>query len=185
MRLTRRNAFSRALVFAALAAGGALPWLLVARPLLGAYPALAVYLVVTVAANLGSLAAQRSRAVSVFVLATAAGIGIAAFAASLGELALGLGVVLAVGRSALCHRKTSARSVVIEAALIGGGLVFARFLAGRSPLALVLAVWGFYLVQSFYPLLAGVPTRADTGRHPDPFEDACGRALALLEGHGN
>ena len=181
MRLTSRSAFSRTLLFAALAAGGAIPWLLLSRPALGGYPALAVYLVGTVAAFLASLAAERSRAISAFVLATAAGMGVAGFAASLGELALGLGIVLAVGRAALFHRAGSVRSVAIEVVLIGGGLVFARFLAGHSPLALVLAIWGFYLVQSFHPLLAGVPARADAGRHPDPFEDACGRALALLD----
>jgi hypothetical protein len=181
MRLTRRNGFSRSLLFAALAAGGALPWLVLARPLLGGYPALAVYLVGTVAAYLASLAAERSRALAALALATAAGMGAAGLAASLGELALGLGIVLAVGRVTLFRRAASARSVAIEVVLVGGGLVFARFLAGNSPLAIVLAVWGFYLVQSFHPLLASLPARADAGRHPDPFEDACGRALALLD----
>ena len=62
----------------------------------------------------------------------------------------------------------------------GGGLVFARFLFGPTVTALVLALWGFFLVQSLYFLLGGkhAPSLA---RHPDPFQDAYARATALLD----
>jgi hypothetical protein len=50
--------------------------------------------------------------------------------------------------------------------------------------ALVLSLWGFFLAQSLYFLLGGTTATA-ASRHPDPFEDAYGRALALLDRAGD
>jgi hypothetical protein len=179
--MMRWNTFARSILFAALAAGFASPWLALARPILGGKWALALYLVAVVAAYLGGLAPPRRRGIPIFVAALLAGGGVAIVASSPSELALGLCAVLAVGRSGFLYRAPAARAVVIEAALAGGGLVFARFLAAHSPLALALALWSFFLVQSFYFLVGGIRVRSGGGRHPDPFQDAYGRALALLE----
>lgn len=178
----RWNTFARSLLFAALAAGGALPWLLFARPVFGADRALVLYLVGVVAAYLGGLASEVPRRVAVFVVAALVGVGVAFVARTSTELVLGLGAVLAVGRSAFLFRAPAARAAVIEAVLVGGGLLFARFLAGHSPGALVLALWGFFLVQSLYFLVGGVRVRIGSGRHPDAFEEAHARAMAVLGG---
>jgi hypothetical protein len=44
------------------------------------------------------------------------------------------------------------------------------------------AIWGFFLVQSFFFLLGGVAERAATPAGLDPFEVARARAVALMEG---
>jgi hypothetical protein len=82
-------------------------------------------------------------------------------------------------RSGFLHRTAPARAVAVEAGLLVGGLLFARFLAAGS-LATTLAVWGFFLVQGCWFLVGGIVTR-DDGRNPDPFEDACARATEVLE----
>lgn len=180
----RWNTFARSVLFAALAAGGVLPWLVLARPICGAERALTAYLVGVVAVYLGGLARSRGRRLVVSVVTVVAAAAAAVAARTMTELALGLGVLLAVGRSGFLYRAPAARAALTEAVLVGGGLLFARFLAGHSPLALVLPLWGFFLVQSAYFLVGGVRARADSGRHPDAFEDAYGRALALLERGG-
>ena len=45
---------------------------------------------------------------------------------------------------------------MLEALLLFGGLALARQLIGPSMLSLVLAVWGFFLVQSVFFLVSGV-----------------------------
>lgn len=182
MKTVSRPVFSRGLLFAALAAAGALPWLLVTRALLGGYAALALYLVGTVAAYLGTVAAERPRALAASILALVVGMGIACLAGSARELVLGLAIVVAVGRSIVVGRASGGRAVATEVLLVGGGLLFVRFLAGRSPLALLLAIWGFFLVQSFHPLLGGARARQASEHEPDRFQVAYGRAIALLDG---
>jgi hypothetical protein len=180
--LTKWSSFSGSVLFAALAAGGVLPWLLVARPIAGAYAALALYLVATVAAYLGAAAPERPRGLVATMLAAVAGVAVACVARSVTELAIGLGIVLAVGRSVFLYGRPRARAVVVESLLVGGGLLFARFLAGRSAFAIVLPLWGFFLVQSLYFVAGDVRAFGKAGGHPDPFEDARARALALLDG---
>ena len=181
MKLIRWNTFPAGLVFAAIAAGGVLPWLLVVKPIAGAYAAIALYLVALLAGYVGLISPERSRGFVAALVTLAAGIGVAAVARSVTELALGLGVVLAVARSGFLYGRSPGRAVVLETFLVAGGLLFARFLAGHSALAIVLSVWGFFLVQSFY-FLGGEPKRREvSGGHPDAFENAYGRALALLD----
>lgn len=177
----RCDTFPRAIAFAALAAGGVLPWLVLARPILGAETALHAYLVGAAAAYLAGLARERGRAAVVFVVAAAVGIAAGLATRTATELALALGVLVAVGRSAFLYRSSPARAAAIETLLIGGGLVFARLLCGRSAAPLVLALWTFFLVQSLYFLMGGIRRRARSGRERDAFQDAYGRAVALLE----
>ena len=181
MRLTRWTSFASGLLFAALAAGGVLPWMLVARPIAGPYAALALYLIAALTAYVGLIAPERSRGFVASLGVLVAGIAVACVARSVTELALGLGIVLAVARSGVLYRRSPARAVVVETLVVAGALCFARFLAGPSALAIVLSVWAFFLVQSFYFLFGEARRRESSGRHPDAFEDAYGRALALLE----
>ncbi len=179
--VTKWSTFCGGLLFAALAASGVLPWLLVVRPVAGSYAALALYLAGAAAAYLYLMAVERARGFVVATIALATGIAVAVVARSVTELSLGLAVLLAVGRSAFLYARPPARAVVLETLLVAGGLLFARFLAGHSALAIVLAVWGFFLVQSFYFLIAHPKPRARECGHPDPFEDARTRVLALLD----
>jgi hypothetical protein len=177
----RWNSFSRSLLFALLAAGAVVPWFVLARLPLGDGRAIGLYLVAVTAAYLGGLAPERTRRIGVFVVAALAGCVLAIVTRNLTEQVLGLAVLLATVRSAFLYRAAGARAVAIEAVLIGTGLLFARFLSGPSIVAVMLSVWGFFLVQSLYFLIGGVRARPADGRHPDPFEDARARVLAILE----
>jgi hypothetical protein len=179
--LNRWHTFSGGLLFAASAAAGVFPWLLVAAPIVGRFAALALYLVATLAAYLAAIAPDRPRGVRVATAAVVAGLAFAASASSIAVLAVTLAAVLAVGRSVFLYVRSPARAVLVEAALFAGGLSFARFLAGGPVFAVALAVWGFFLVQSLYFLVTDARPRTIARRHPDPFEDAHARALALLD----
>jgi len=178
--LGRRGSFARSLGFAAVAAGALPLWSQLARPILGAERALGAYLVAVAAAYLGSIAPTRGRALVVAIAVAAAG-GLAALVTRApSELVLVLAVLLAVARSGFLYPRAPARAVAVETIVAGGGLLFARFLCGPSVGALVLSLWGFFLAQSLHVLLGGaVATRVSP--RPDPFQDAYGRALALLD----
>ena len=180
IRVAPRGAFAKSLWFAAVSAGALPLWLLLARPILGADRAIGVYFVLAAAAYLGTIAPARGRALAVVTAATAVGGVAALLTRAPGELVLVLGVLVAVARSGFLYRCAPARGVAIEAIVAGGGLLFARFLFGPTVAALVLALWGFFLAQSLYFLLGGRHGAA-VARHPDPFQDAYGRALALLD----
>ncbi len=90
-------------------------------------------------------------------------------------------MVLSVARAALLRRTTPARAVAIEAALVGCGLAFARFLAASAAQPTALALWGFFLVQSCGFLVDGGERRPYDGRHPDAFEEAYARATEALD----
>jgi hypothetical protein len=175
----RWNTFSRSLAFAALVAAGFLPWWTLASPIVGGRAAVALYLVGAVAVYLAGLAGGLRRRLATLLVAGGAGSGVAILAQSTAELAAGLALILAVGRSGLLFRAPAARGAAVEALLAIGGLAFARFLSGPSPIGLVLAIWGFFLVQSLYFLIGGIRLRRRASRR-DPFEEAHARALALL-----
>jgi len=174
----RREHFTRSLVFAALAAAGWLPFVLVAGPLLGGRTALSLYLVVLSAAYVAAIGGRAA----VTAAAALAGAVLLAIARGPAGLVLGLGAVVAGLRSGLLWPRAPARAVVLEVALVGGGFVFARALAGGTPVAVMLAIWGFFLVQSVFFLVTGAARR--TPGRGDPFEEARRRALALLDGAG-
>ena len=102
--MTRVATFGRSAVFAALAAAGWLPWLVVVGPALGARAALGLYLVVLTAAYLAGVAPRRASALRAALAAGLTGVLLIALARATGELALGLGVVLGLGRSAVLYR---------------------------------------------------------------------------------
>jgi hypothetical protein len=180
IRVASRSAFAKSLCFAAVAAGALPLWLLLARPILGADRAIGAYFVLAAAAYLGTIAPARNRALAAAVAAAAVGGAAALVARAPSELVLLLGMLVAVVRSGFLYRSTPARAVMVEAIVAGGGLVFARFLFGPTVTAFVLALWGFFLVQSLYFLLGGKHA-SSFARHPDPFQDAYARATALLD----
>lgn len=178
----RWNTFGRSALFAAAAGCGVMPWLLGAAPLLGIRGALSVYLVIVAATYVTVIAPSVRRGMQGGLLVGGLGAVLAVGAHSLPELALGLGVLLALARSGLLYRSPSARAVTMEVVLVAGGLLFARFLAGTSLLSVTVALWGFLLVQSTFFLAGGTCPRPPAVGDKDPFEAACERAISLLDG---
>lgn len=176
----RWNTFGRGAVFAALAGLGIIPWLVVAGPLLGMRLGLAVYLVALTATAISVMAPSRRRGLGAGVVAALLGSCLALVTRTLPELAFGLAVLFGTARGAFLYQLRPARAVAIEVVLVGGGLLFARFLAGPSLVSIGLSVWGFLLVQSFFFLVGGVRER--TVQQKDPFDAAHDRARALLDG---
>jgi hypothetical protein len=178
----RWNGTTRSALFAAAAGVGVAVWLLAAGPVLGGRRALTVALALLPATYLSGLAPRGAARLRVTAAATALGGLIGLTGATLGELALALGVLLGVLRSGVVYRLEAGRATLAEVVLVGGGLLFARFLAGPSALSIGLAVWGFFLVQSAFFLIGGTRERSPAER--DPFDDALRRATAVLDGEG-
>jgi hypothetical protein len=174
------NTFGKSLLFGAVAAAAWLPWMVVAAPCVGIWHARALYLVVTAAAYVFGLAPGRPRPVAALAVFLA-GLAIVAVAGSTTDVALGLALALGVARSGFLYQTAPARAVTIEATLLVGGLLFARFLAGAGVFSTALAVWGFVLVQATFLLVGGTAPRLAAGPRRDPFEEAHARALRLLE----
>ena len=176
------NTFARSAVFAAVAGFGVTPWLLIAAPLLGMRWALTFYLVALAAISVLAFAPSLRRGLGACAAVAVLGGCVAVTTRTLPELALGLAALLATARGVLLYRRRSARAVALEVALIGGGLLLARFLAGPSLVSIMLALWGFLLVQSFFFLVPGARVRAPAAPQQDPFDAAHERARALLDG---
>jgi hypothetical protein len=178
----RWNSFARSLLFAAFAAAAFPVFALVADPVLGRALALSLYLLGISAVYVAGLAPHRSRAALVAGIASALGAGVLLLAPSVGTVAAGAALIVGVCRSGVLYRSRRARALVAETCLLAGGLGLARFLAGPDTLQVAFAIWGFFLVQSFFFLLGGVAERTESATGLDPFEVARARAIALMEG---
>jgi hypothetical protein len=176
------NTFGRSAVFAALGGFGVAPWLLIAGPLLGMRWALTLYLVALAAISVLALAPSLRRGLGACAAVALLGGCVAVSTRTLPELALSLAVLLATARGVFLYRRRSTRAVALEVALIGGGLLLARFLAGPSLVSIMLALWGFLLVQSFFFLVPGARRCERAAPQRDPFDAAHERARALLDG---
>ena len=178
----RWNTFGRSAVFAALAGISVLPWLIIAGPLLGMRWALTVYLVALTVTAVTALAPSLRRGLGAGLIVALLASCLALAMPTLSELVLGLAVLFGIARAVFLYRRRPTRAVAVEIALVGGGLLFARFLAGPSLASIVLAVWGFLLVQSFFFLVGGVRPRERAAPQHDPFDAAYECARALLDG---
>lgn len=186
--MTGRAAFARSVWFAAGAGAGWPPWVLGAEAVLGRQSALALYLTAVSAAYAGAVLAPArgggdppmTPAWVAALLAVAAAAAVAGIARTPAELAIGMAAALGLARSIL-YRVAPARRVATELMLLGGGLLFARFLIGPSLLSSAVAIWGFLLVQSLFFLLPGICPHPRPDVAGDAFEEAHRRALALLE----
>ncbi len=171
----------KTLAFGALAALASIPWTMVLGPFVGQSWALAGFCLGAAALYAAVLTATWARGVAVAVLTGLAAAAVAILATAPSEAILGAAMILAVARGGFLYRGKPARTVVLEAALILGGLLFARALAGPTLLSAGLAVWAFFLVQSLFFLAGGVRERESDEPRIDPFERARKRALALME----
>jgi hypothetical protein len=174
----RVDGFGRSAAFAAAAALGWIPWAVLVGPIVGLPAARAVWLVGATALYAGGLATSAPRRASATVVVAAAGAVAALVARGVPELCLALAVLLGAARSGILRPHDGARAVALEAALVVGGLVFARFLAGSGTAA---ALWGFFLVQSCFFLAGGAAPRRAEDRPGDPFDEACARAAEVLQ----
>jgi hypothetical protein len=177
----RWNSFARSLVFAAVAAAGYAPFSMLVSSRLDAGTALATYAVAAVAVYLVGLASTLRRGVGAALLAALLGAGVLAVTDSTREGVIGAALVLSLCRSGVLYRAPFARALLLEALLLVGGLGLARHLVGPSTLSLVLAVWGFFLVQGVFFLVAGVSEKRSAPEVLDPFEAARAQVLAILE----
>ncbi|MGH7786161.1 MAG: hypothetical protein ACRERC_04800 [Candidatus Binatia bacterium] len=183
--MMRCDSFSRSGGFAALAAAGWLPWAAFSAPWMGVSEARALYLLAVAVLYIAALAAgsvgrrHLSRPGVVLLAALgAAGVGLAAGETT--DLVLGLAVLIGVARSVFLYQAAPARAALLEVALLGGGLLFARLLAAGSPAPTAVGIWSFLLVQSCFFLVAGRAPRPAPAA-ADAFEEAHRRALTLLE----
>jgi hypothetical protein len=176
----RWNTFVRSALFAALAAAAYLPALALMGPLLGHRTAVGLYLVGLTTCYLAGLAPRSARRVGVALLVGTLGLSLVAGGASLETVVLGLAAMLAAARSGLLYRLPPGRALVTEAVLTGGGLCFACFLLGPPALGAMLAIWGFFLVQGLFFLIARRELRATPRAQQDPFESAYACAAELL-----
>jgi len=179
--MSPRNSFVRGIVLAALLAAAWLPWAVLAGPVLGVRSALPLYLAGATAAYVATLTPRRGRRAAAALLIFVAAGAVALLAPSTAVLAVGLALVIAIGRS-LLHPAPPARLIVRETLLLVSGLLFARLLAGPSLVPIALALWGFFLVQSLFFLGGGRAARDHT--EGDAFAEAHRRALSLLERPG-
>jgi hypothetical protein len=178
----RWNGLGRSLLFAAVAAGAFPVFALVANPVLGRASALSLYLLGVAALYVAGLTPRRSRGIAATGIAAALGAGVFLLAPSIGTIAAGAALIVGLCRSGVLYRSRRARALLTETCLLAGGLGLARFLAGPDTLQVAFAIWGFFLVQSFFFLLGGVAERAEVPLGLDPFEVARARAMALMEG---
>jgi len=178
----RWNTFGRSATFAAVAAGGWVPWALVVGAILGVWNAGALYLIGLVTCYVAGLCPQGTRRMA--AVTGLAALALACAAGSIIELCIGLAVLLGIARSGFLYRTAPACAVLTEAVLLVGGLLFARFLGGPSLASTTLAIWGFLLVQSVFFLVAGGRARKVGARHGDGFEEVYRLATTLLDRTG-
>ncbi len=177
----RLGTFSGSLIVAAVSALCAIPYLMVARPILGAATAWSTCCVAIAVGYLITIAPNPARGIRIGLLAGAFGLGIVFFSPGLSVTALGCAVLLGVMRSGFVFRAEPARALLIEGGLLAAGLALANVLAGAGVLSLAMAIWGFFLVQSLYFLLGGVGRRAEGEEGIDPFERAYKHAVGLMD----
>ena len=179
--MMRCNTFGRSLLFAALAAAGLLALEVLLVPL--HFPAvLACYVAAVAAAYVVAIAPDRASGLAAGALAALLGVALLLLPLDTGQMALGAALVVTVCRSAILYRARPLRSLLLELALLAGGLGLARFLAAGGAASPALGLWGYLLVQSLFFLAGGVTVRFGSDGRIDPFERARAGLLALLDG---
>ena len=180
--MSKRRMFARSILFAAAAAVAWPPWALLLGPLVGFASARALYLVAVTTAWAMAIAPSRAHRLPLAALVGAAALAVALLSHGSAALALGLAAIIGLTRGAFLYRGAAARALLGEMLLLGGGLLFARFLAGPGLFSLSLALWGFLLVQSVFFLFGGERNAEERAARGDPFDEAYRRAIALIEG---
>ena len=181
--MPRWDDFTRSLAFAAIAAPGLAVAVVFGSPLFGSEAAARLYLIAI--ASLYAFGVARGRAGRAAALACAIALGLALATAPIGLAATAVGAagLIALSRSALTARGRRLRALAIEAALAGVGLALAERIASGGLLALCLALWAYFLIQSAYFLFGDYGDGADRAPR-DAFEQARARLERLLQEDG-
>jgi hypothetical protein len=177
----RLGTFAGSLVYAAISALVAIPYLMAARPILGSSIAWSSCCVAMVVGYLIAIAPSWARGIRIGLLAGVFGLGIVVLAPSTSVAVLACMVLLGLMRSGFLLRTKPARALVTETGLLAAGLAMAYVLAGWGVLSIALAIWGFFLVQSLYFLVGGIGQRAGRAEDVDPFEKAHKQAVRLMD----
>jgi hypothetical protein len=176
----RCNTFAGSLLFAALAAAGLLALEVLLAPL-NLPSLLACYVVAVAAAYVAAIAPHRASGLAAGALAALLGVVLLLLPLDLGQVALGAALVVAVCRSAILYRARPLRALLLELALLAGGLGLAASLADGGIASLAWGLWGYLLVQSLFFAVGGVALRDGGDARVDPFERARAGLLALLD----
>lgn len=169
--------FARTLAFGALAAATLPLSVLALGPWLGGAGARAAHGVLATAAYLAVLAPPGARRrLAVALAAAAAGVLWWGLAGSFAGFLAGLSAIVAVFRSGWLFRRGVARAMVVEGSVLLLALATWYGLAGPGLPGQALALWGWFVAQSFYFLPGGLARRR---RRPDG--DAFERARQRLE----
>lgn len=118
---------------------------------------------------------RRGIASALIAFAVLGGVAVVGFPVA--ELGL---LVLGITRGTLLFPTRPLRGIVTEGVFLSAGIGLGVLLFAPGTLGVGLATWGFFLVQSCYPLFAGSGTQT-APRQDDPFNAAMARASALLE----
>ena len=166
------SAFGGTLVFGALAAAILPVTVLAASPFLGVSRALMLHAILATVGYAMVLTSGARRRLAVGAVSLAGGLVLAGLSRSPGELLVLLSLGLGLLRSGWLFRRRTLRAVAIESLVLVGSVAVARFLAAPGLLGSALAVWGWFVVQSFYFLIGGIETRRPKLREGDPFDEA-------------
>jgi hypothetical protein len=181
-----RRGFRRTLALGAVASLG-LPVALCLSQRLSGGPAssvaadsgLAVYWAVSAACLVVCIAPRRHRGLA--LLATLlCGALLLWWTPTLPALAVGLTVAVGLVRSGLVYGRVSLRALGIEALCGAGALGMAWVMYAPSALGAVLSLWGWFLAESCFYLLAELSSRR-ARMAADPFDLARAGLLELLQ----
>jgi hypothetical protein len=175
------HGFLPSALFAALAAIAYPVWSVLTDSILGAGLAISLYLVAGTTLYVGGCSPRWTRGLAAGTVAGFLGMLLLIVATRPGEVAIGCALILGVCRSTIVGRSRPTRGLAVEAVLLVGGLLFARFLMFTGPFGAALSIWGFLLVQSLFFLIRGSEERRPETPDLDPFEQSRTRALALID----
>ena len=178
--MPRGNHFGGSLAFAALAAAGLPVAVTFAGVVFGGEQAARLYTIAAAGAYAVGLCPDRSRRLAALAFAALAGAMLALLPLDLRATAIGSAGVVAFARGFVLPEGRTARALAIEALLGAAGLAAASWFARGGLLALCLALWGYFLVQSGY-FLFGARGHGVGEIARDPFDLARARLLRLLE----
>ncbi len=176
----RWNTFSQSVLFGGVAAAAFAVFALILSSRFGVEWSLVGFAACAIPIYLVGLAETRRRGAAAAMLAAGLIAGVVALDASPREALFVSALALGLARSGIAYPRAFARGVLIESMLGVGGLSVAGILIGTSTLSVVLAVWGFFLVQAVFFLIPRArPIRP--AEAIDPFDEARDRANAILD----
>ena len=177
--------FTKTLAFGAAAAISLPLTVLALAPWIGSQHAFAFHAVAATGGYLAILSVGGRRQLRLGSAAAVLGlVGLGALVWGLSDspanLVLLLGLEVALVRSGLLFRRRLARTWVIETFVGLGAAATAAFLFTPGLLGSALAIWGWFVVQSFYFPLGGLSRRTKPARG-DPFDEASRSLEEILE----